>query len=373
MILFLNFAPLNFGGGAERWMLDVSSEIGKSEDITLLDVDSSLANYYGNLVLKRNYDSRLKIPTSKKYQHHSLKFSDFIPFSGKWNHINSLINSARTIYIRYELLESLIVFYFGGSKAIKKTIAGIHSPFYYQKPLTLFDNLHNLVYSSRPSIYALSKMKKVHVLNKRDSKLFKDDFKLSNIEEIPNYIEVPKNNSNKPQKPNAKELNILFVGELSLRKGADVLIEVIKQSPKNYKFFIAGDGELKKQIQNLSKQENVQYAGYLSKSELISLYKKCDVLFMPSRAESFSLVSLEAMTYGLPVISSAETDIGLPPYVQKVNKHGAEEYLILLAQKLKEKISGDSIKNRKAVTTYALSNFSKSKIIEKYKTNLFNL
>src|SRR5687768_17427426 len=117
MILFLNFAPLNFGGGAERWMLDVSSEIGKSEEITLLDVDSSLANFYGNLVLKRNYDSRLKIVTTDKYRHHSLKFSDFIPFSRKWNNIRTVLSSARTIYIRYELLESLIVFYFGGPKA----------------------------------------------------------------------------------------------------------------------------------------------------------------------------------------------------------------------------------------------------------------
>src|ERR1039457_2235957 len=118
MILFLNFAPLNFGGGAERWMLDVSTAISKLEEVNLIDVHSSISNIYSRLVLKNPFKQRINI---NKKDHSSLKIISFIPFTTKWKQTRTTLKNARIIYIRYELLETLIVLYFGGFSAIKNT------------------------------------------------------------------------------------------------------------------------------------------------------------------------------------------------------------------------------------------------------------
>ena len=123
MRLFVNFAPLTFGGGSERWMLDVSSAVSKVEKTALIDVDPSLSNTYGRLVLKRAYDKRLAIKlNSKKQKKLSLTFSSFIPFTREWHEVHALFSQARSIYIRYEFLESFLVLYFGGKSALNKTI-----------------------------------------------------------------------------------------------------------------------------------------------------------------------------------------------------------------------------------------------------------
>src|ERR1035437_5781056 len=143
MIIFLNFTPFNFGGGAERWMIDVSSAVNKVESTYLVDVDSSISNIYGNLVLKRKYDKRLHIETDRNATMHiSLSFRSFIPFTFQWQQARTAFQKARLVYIRYELLETVILLYLGGFSTLKKTVAGIHSPFIYQNPITFLDYLH---------------------------------------------------------------------------------------------------------------------------------------------------------------------------------------------------------------------------------------
>jgi len=61
MILFLNFAPLSFGGGVERWITSVAESIKKNEDVRVIQVDTSIANLYAQLVFKRKFDARIQV------------------------------------------------------------------------------------------------------------------------------------------------------------------------------------------------------------------------------------------------------------------------------------------------------------------------
>jgi len=370
MILFVNFAPLHFGGGAEKWMIDVASEIKKSEDVCLVDTHVSIANIYGKLVLKRNFDKRIEIDNTNSFQHKSLTISDFILFTKQWRKIRNIFSKSRRIYIRYELLETFIVFYFGGWSSFNKTVSGIHSPFIYWKPLSILDHIHNIVYASFFSKWILSKMYKIHVLNEKDRKFFEEEFDLSNIVKIPNYISLPIEIKKRTNKNENKKLHILFVGELNMRKGVDILINLIKMKNIEFIFHIAGDGPLKNDIKSLLKAPNMQYYGHLKKEKLINLYINSDVLFMPSRAESFSLVCLEAMSYGLPIITSPQIDLDLPSYIHKINKEDTPEgYLQIFEQTINSKLT---VQDKNKIESYVKKNYSRNLVMNSLKDHFFN-
>ena len=367
MIIFVNFAPLKFGGGAERWMLDVASTVSTAEETALVDVHASVSNTYGKFVLKRSYDSRIDLNLNLKRQEHiSLTFKSFIPFTQQWKKVRKMFISARTIYMRYELLETLLIFYFGGGSAIKKSTAGIHSPFLYAITLSPLGYLHNLLYGSFLSRWVLSKMHKVHVLNPIDYELFTKKYGLQNIVLIPNFISIPDASSLKKKETDKEKLVIAFVGELSMRKGVDLLIKVVRKSPENFIFHIVGDGPLRDDVEKLLAFPNVTYHGYVDKDKVQEIFAESDVLFVPSRAESFSLACLEAMLYGLPIISSTDTRIGLPSFVQKISKSGrSREYVEMLQDMGEEKRTGKLHEHQEKIQAYTKDNFSRKKIMQR--------
>lgn len=374
MIIFLNFIPFDFGGGAERWMLDVSSSISKFENAVLVDVDRSISNIYARVVLQRKLDNRLKINTTNSRGHISLTLSSFIPFSSQWILARSTFRKARLIYIRYELLETLTVLYFGGFSAFKKTIAGIHSPFIYTAPRGFFECLHNFVYTSKVSRWILSTVKKIHVLNPTDENFFAKKFHLSNVVRIPNYIDIKTKALKNHSAAKNQILNIAYVGELSMRKGTDILVETIKDSPDEYIFHIAGDGYMKEEVEKLKSSRKVKYYGYLSKEKLTKLYEECDVLFIPSRAESFSLVGLEAMSHGLPLISSAEISLNFTPYVQLVNIAGTPKGYVGLFKEIFKRKKDNKLNTQKIkVKDFAKKTFSRDVIMPILIKKVFEL
>ncbi|MBI1862737.1 glycosyltransferase [Candidatus Microgenomates bacterium] len=376
-IVFLNFAPIQFMGGAERWMLDVATSTSRSAKTILMDVHPSIANIYGKAVLGQKFSKRTSQDLSKGPPHHlSLTFSAFVPFTQSWRESREALRSAKTIYIRYEVLETLIVLYLGGLGGLKKTVAGIHSAFIYRKPIKILDHIHNAVYTSLISKLVLNGMQKIHVLNIRDQQFFKNTLKLKNVVCIPNYTSVNEsvdieNNTNSPQD---EKLNIAFIGELSIRKGVDILIDTISKSTNEFVYHIAGAGPMGEELKRLASKKNVKYYGYIQKEKMKNLYSDCDLLFSPSRAESFSLASLEAMSHGLSTVSSPATEIGLPKYIQHINRQDTPEgYIKLFRSILNEKRNKKLAKHKISVRDYAIKTFSRELILSQLHTNLFDL
>lgn len=106
-------------------------------------------------------------------------------------------------------------------------------------------------------------------------------------------------------KKDSRYTYVFFVGRLEKEKGADILLEVIRESIQRglpYRFCIFWSGSY---FSYLSEFENkgVYCFGHVDSATILSAWQYADVLFMPSRfLETFGLVALEALTQGIPVI-----------------------------------------------------------------------
>ncbi|MDR8018043.1 glycosyltransferase [Nesterenkonia aerolata] len=101
---------------------------------------------------------------------------------------------------------------------------------------------------------------------------------------------------------------VLFVGRLAVEKHVDVLIEAVAATDPSLGIGldIIGDGEqrelLRRKIAEHGLQERVRMLGHLDDEQLRQAYLRADVFCQPGTAELQSLVSLEAMSAGKPVI-----------------------------------------------------------------------
>ncbi len=98
-----------------------------------------------------------------------------------------------------------------------------------------------------------------------------------------------------------KEHTFLFVGQISHRKGVVALLAASKNIP-DAKFVMVGPLVDRTLVNNLPK--NVTYKGNTPHDQIPRLMREADAFIAPSLEDSYSLVTLEAMASGLPVIVS---------------------------------------------------------------------
>lgn len=137
---------------------------------------------------------------------------------------------------------------------------------------------------------------------------FYDDMGLetSNIKLIPNWIKV--NNHVEHHKSNNK-IVFLYVGWLVEKKGVKDLFDVIEKHEdlKPYTFRFIGGGSLLDELKERKVQkglENVELVGWMDPEDITKEYQNGDVLILPSYAEGFPNVVLEALNNELPIIST---------------------------------------------------------------------
>lgn len=112
---------------------------------------------------------------------------------------------------------------------------------------------------------------------------------------------------------------VLFVGRLQPLKGPDVAVRTLaavrRTVPDAHLLVVggaSGDGDSRiepDQLRALAAAEGVADAVHLvparPQDELATLYRRADVVHVPSRTETFGLVALEAQASGTPVVASA--------------------------------------------------------------------
>jgi glycosyltransferase involved in cell wall biosynthesis len=113
---------------------------------------------------------------------------------------------------------------------------------------------------------------------------------------------------------------ILFVGRLTREKGLYELVEAFAtvRARRECRLRVVGEGPEAARLQALSSElgvaGDVEFTGYLPESELSHVYQEADIFVLPSHSEGLPTVLLEAMSFGLAVVT---TDI-----------RGATDYLI---------------------------------------------
>ncbi|MCK5833274.1 glycosyltransferase family 4 protein [bacterium] len=114
------------------------------------------------------------------------------------------------------------------------------------------------------------------------------------------------------------KFNILFAGRFSREKGVmllpDILKLLIKDLPKT-KLTLIGDGQLKnelrKKLREVSEEgKSWRIVGFLPQKEIISYYKNCDALIVPSLCEGFGKVVYEGLMCGAWPVASDVDNIG---------------------------------------------------------------
>lgn len=104
----------------------------------------------------------------------------------------------------------------------------------------------------------------------------------------------------------------IFVGNLIENKHPKEILEVFdllnRKYPQTY-LGIVGDGKLypaiKRYVDNNNLDKCVTLYGQINREELVSIYNHHDCLVLFSDSETFGVVCIEAMSQGLPVITSS--------------------------------------------------------------------
>lgn len=229
-------------------------------------------------------------------------------------------------------------------RAIKPDIVHIHlsMPLNYMLPFILFYSeciffytIHNTIKPHLKSFKFLSKFsffKKVHNICLSTS--IKENFE-SHFPKL--KYSVVENGINEIQKPDDKTDNynkflelkkslphqkiFLFIGRLAHQKNIPVLLDVFQNPELQTCLLIIGDGDdqIKRKVELASKdaESKIVYLGPLNNvSYYLSL---ADGLILTSRYEGLPIVILEALSMGVPVIS---TPVGGIPDVIKDGKNG---------------------------------------------------
>ncbi len=296
---------LRFGGGFERWILEVAtrlqklgistqilctaSTIGEEERISSKEIDEKLMN------------------ASASYS--EVPFFQF-PLLGSNSPVPRVEGLRRVLSEKdYDILYFPNAYAFQDMliSAVKLThnrpvISGQHAVLFQESPF------HDL-YVKAITRHLLRAFDAYHVLNSEDARVF-ENWNLRKTYLIPIGIDTnrfrPRISEETPSK-----FKVLFVGRMTHQKGVDVLsqsISIINQDQdlqKNVKFQIVGSGPMSHVIKDLGKRyTNIQYLGRVSDEELPTIYRSSDVLVMPSRSETFGIVAIEAQASGLPVIAT---------------------------------------------------------------------
>lgn len=144
------------------------------------------------------------------------------------------------------------------------------------------------------------------------SKIFKYPFTSISEKDIANAnVLISKGRDlNKKQLGISEKKMILTVGRFSYEKGYgkgyDILMRLAEYLDSSVGIYIVGDNPTEeflewKESKNL---EHVHFVGFKDKSDLAVYYAAADLFTILSRGDVWGLVVNEAMTYGLPIISS---------------------------------------------------------------------
>lgn len=99
---------------------------------------------------------------------------------------------------------------------------------------------------------------------------------------------------------------VLFVGQINKFKGAHIIDNVAsKLRNQGIETVVIGDGPLRDRIES---NPDIIFEGFVNNEKLPKYYNAADITVVPSRTESFSIVSLESAACGTPVVTTTSKE-----------------------------------------------------------------
>ena len=106
-----------------------------------------------------------------------------------------------------------------------------------------------------------------------------------------------------------RENIVLHVGAVQRRKNISRLIRAFERLGSAWRLLLAGSlgfgaEEILREIESAPWRDRIQVLGYVPEAELTRLYRRAAIFAFPSLDEGFGMPVLEAMAWGVPVVTS---------------------------------------------------------------------
>jgi glycosyltransferase involved in cell wall biosynthesis len=110
----------------------------------------------------------------------------------------------------------------------------------------------------------------------------------------------------------SRERIVLSVGAVQRRKNTVRLVEAFERMPQGWKLILAGGtgyagDEALQRIAESPRSKDIQVTGYVDTGTLHDLYQRAAIFAFPSLDEGFGMPVLDAMAYGIPVLTSNQS------------------------------------------------------------------
>lgn len=132
------------------------------------------------------------------------------------------------------------------------------------------------------------------------------------IDVVPNVVNVEAFGLRQPRVDPHQTVRILFVGEMQTsRKGVDYLIgalSILRKGGHDVRLDMVGDGRNRRAYETLARRLKVAdlctFHGWVEHERLARFMPRFDLFVLPSLAETFGVVLIEALACGIPVVAT---------------------------------------------------------------------
>ena len=110
----------------------------------------------------------------------------------------------------------------------------------------------------------------------------------------------------KQKKVHSLPLKMIYVGQISYRKGIHHLLETVKNlGGEHVNLILAGSYSKNSDLYTRYKDvSNVEFLGFITRDVLERYYQDSDIFIFPTLGEGYGLVVLESLSTGTPVVTS---------------------------------------------------------------------
>jgi len=122
-----------------------------------------------------------------------------------------------------------------------------------------------------------------------------------------------------PRKRTDRQIHVLFAGNDGWRKGLHRLLIAAGRLPKD-RFSFRIVGEIDPRIRQMSRASNVSFIGSVPRPSMADHFLWADLLCLPSLCEGSAMVTYEALSFGVPVVTTVAA--GSPV------RHGVDGWII---------------------------------------------
>ncbi|MCV3399740.1 glycosyltransferase [Campylobacter lari] len=277
-------ATLN-SGGAERVLVTLANELCKNHEINIIKFHKEDSFY--------KLDPKIKLFTLEQFDFSTL-YNKIASRIKKFKALKQTLKDHKSdVFISF--LDTTNIACIWANKGLNTPlIISEHSSYTYLKS-KIWKFLRRISFPHANALTVLS----------NDDKKYYENF-------VKKVINMPNPCHFSPIKENLeKENNVIFVGRLDHNKNASMFLKAIAKLDTNlqkqYNFFIAGDGELRQDLEQEAKNLNIK-VNFLGKVEnMQELYKKAKIICLCSFIEGLPTVLLESLYYQVARISTKYT------------------------------------------------------------------